>query len=318
MDRGEWALLVTLTALWSGSFLFAKVALAEVGPLTVVLARVGIAAAALIALMAITGERLPASRAAWRAFVVMGVLNTVLPQALIAWGMLHVDSGLASILNATTPLFTVLLAHAVGRERATPARVAGVMLGLVGVAVLLGPSALRGVHASVLGQLGVLGAALSYACAGLYGRRLLTRSPVGASAGMLAAATVILLPVACVLERPWRASPGMSTLGALLALALVSTAAGYVVYFTILRTAGPTNLLLVTLLMPIGAVALGAAVLGERLSAAVFGGTALIASGLAVIDGRPLERLRSVRFFGHSRAARRVGPSRRGARLCPK
>jgi drug/metabolite transporter (DMT)-like permease len=310
MDRGEWALLVTLTALWSGSFLFAKVALAEVGPLTVVLARVGIAAAALIVLMAIAGERLSAALAAWRAFAVMGVLNNVLPQALIAWGMLHVDSGLASILNATTPLFTVLLAHAVGRERATPARVVGVVLGLAGVAVLLGPTALRGGRTSVIGQLCVLGAALSYACAGLYGRRLLTQSPVGASAGMLAAATVILLPVACMLERPWRASPSMATLGALVALALVSTAAGYVVYFMILRTAGPTNLLLVTLLMPIGAVALGAAVLGERLSAAAFGGATLIASGLAVIDGRPLGRLRSVRFFGHSQPTRAVRRSR--------
>jgi drug/metabolite transporter (DMT)-like permease len=310
MDRGEWARLVALTVLWSGSFLFAKVALAEVGPLTVVLARVGIAAVALMALMALTGERLVASRAAWRAFAVMGILNNVLPQALIAWGMRHVDSGLASILNATTPLFTVLLAHAVGRERATPARVVGVMLGLGGVAVLLGPTAFRGVQASVLGQLGVLGAAVSYACAGLYGRRLLMLSPVSASAGMLAAAAIIMLPVAGVLERPWRTAPGIATLGALLALALVSTAAAYVVYFTILRTAGPTNLLLVTLLMPVGAVALGAAVLGERLSAAAFGGTALIASGLAVIDGRPLERLRSVRFFGHSQPARPVRRSR--------
>ena len=263
MHRGEWGLLVTLTVLWSGSFLFAKVALAEVGPLTVVLARVGIAAGALIVVMALTGDRLPMTATAWRAFAVMGVLNNVLPQGLISWGMLHIDSGLASMLNAATPLFSVLLAHAAGRERATVAHLAGVMVGLVGVAVLVGPAALRGVRADVIGQICVLGAAVSYACAGLYGRRLLTLSPAGASAGMLAAAAL-----------------------ALLALALFSTAAGYVVYFMILRTAGPTNLLLVTLLMPIGAIGLGAAVLGERLSLASLLGAALIFTGLAIIDGR--------------------------------
>jgi drug/metabolite transporter (DMT)-like permease len=286
MHRGEWGLLVTLTVLWSGSFLFAKVALAEVGPLTVVLARVGIAAVALIVVMALTGDRLPMTGTAWRAFAVMGVLNNVLPQGLISWGMLHIDSGLASILNAATPLFSVLLAHAAGRERATVARLAGVMVGLVGVAVLVGPAALRGVRAGVIGQICVLGAAVSYACAGLYGRRLLTLSPAGASAGMLAAAALVMLPLACVIERPWQTSPSLATLGALLALALISTAAGYVVYFMILRTAGPTNLLLVTLLMPIGAVALGAAVLGERLSLASLLGMTLIFTGLAIIDGR--------------------------------
>lgn len=300
MNRTEWALLVTLTVLWSGSFLFAKVALAEVGPLTVVLARVGIAAGALIALMAVVGEHLPTSRDAWRTFAVMGFLNNVLPQGLISWGMLHIDSGLASILNATTPLFSVLLAHAVGRERATAGRLGGVVLGLVGVAVLVGPAALRGVGASVLGQLCVLGAAVSYACAGLYGRRLLTHSPVGASAGMLAAAALTMLPVACVLERPWQARPGLASIAALVALALVSTAAGYVVYFMILRTAGPTNLMLVTLLMPIGAVALGAVVLGERLSAASLAGMVLISAGLAVIDGRVLRRIRLTSARGAS------------------
>ena len=288
MTRREWALLFTLTGLWSGTFLFAKVALAELSPLTIVLGRVGIAAAALILAMIVTREALPMTREAWRAFLLMGVLNNVLPQGLISWGMLHIDSGLASILNATTPLFVVVFAHAVGRERATARRVSGVALGIAGVAVLVGPAALRGLGASVLGQLAILGAAVSYACAGLYGRRLLGMSPTAASAGMLAAATLVLLPIALVVERPWQFAPGPSTIVALLALALVSTAAGYVVYFRILAAAGPTNLLLVTFLMPIGALILGAVVLHERPTLASYAGTALIFAGLAVIDGRLL------------------------------
>ena len=192
-----------------------------------------------------------------------------------------------SILNATTPLFSVLLAHVVGRERATARRIGGVVLGVVGVAVLIGPAALRGIGGGVAGQVAVLASGVSYACAGLYGRRLLSLSPASASAGMLAGATLVLLPIVCVVERPWHATPGVTTIAALLALALISTAAGYVLYFRILATAGPTNLLLVTLLMPIGALALGAAMLHERPSPASLAGMALIFCGLAIIDGRP-------------------------------
>ena len=290
MDRTEWAWLMTLTLLWSGSFLFAKLALAELGPLTVVLGRVGIAAALLTALLFLTGERLPAAWPAWRAFLTMGLLNNVLPQALITWGMLHIDSGLASILNATTPLFAVLLAHVVGDERLTARRLGGVLAGVGGVALLVGPEAVRAFSVGVAGQLAVLGAAASYACAGLYGRRLSALSPVGASAGMLIAATLALFPVAAVAEQPWHASPRAITLAALLALAVLSTALGYVVYFRVLATAGPTNLLLVTFLMPVGALALGAAVLGERPRGTSLAGMLVIFAGLAIIDGRLVAR----------------------------
>jgi len=293
MRGTEWGRLLALTALWSGSFLFAKVALAEVGPLTVVLARVGIAAVALNALLIGQGRRLPASPTTWRAFVVMGALNNVLPQCLIAWGMLRIDSGVASILNATTPLFSVLLAHVAGRERATGSAVTGVLIGLAGVATLVGPILGAPAGGGVIGEVAVLGAAMSYACAGLYGRRLLALRPVEASAGMLTAATVVMLPIAAVVERPWTFVPGLRTTAALLALALISTAAGYVLYFVILASAGPTNLLLVTLLMPVGGIALGAGVLGERVTVEAVGGTALIAAGLAVVDGRAWRRIRA-------------------------
>jgi drug/metabolite transporter (DMT)-like permease len=221
----------------------------------------------------------------------MGILNNVLPQALIAWGMLHIDSGLASILNGTTPVFTVMLAHACRAERLTVWRLVGAVVGLGGVALLVGPAALRGLTTGVAGQLAVLGAALSYACAGLYGRRLRTLSPVAASAGMLIAATVTLAPLAAIVERPGLTAPGARTWSAMLALAVLSTAIGYVVYFRILATAGPTNLLLATLLMPVGGVVLGAAVLGERPSWTSLVGMLVIVAGLAIIDGRLITRL---------------------------
>jgi drug/metabolite transporter (DMT)-like permease len=286
MNRAEWSLLLALTALWSGSFLFAKVALTEVGPLTVVLARVSIGASALVGLRGLVGHRRLAAPALWPAFAVMALLNNVVPQTLLTWGMLHIDSGLASILNGTTPFFSVVLGHALGRERATMRRLAGVLVGFAGVVTIVGPTALRGVGTGGRGQLAVLGAAASYACAGLYGHRLRALSPAGAAGGMLSAAAFMMLPIASVGERPWEAVPGLRTALALLALGLVSTAAGYVVYFKILATAGPTNLLLVTLLMPIGGVVLGATVLDERVSAPSLAGMVLIAVGLAIVDGR--------------------------------
>jgi drug/metabolite transporter (DMT)-like permease len=312
MDRTEWTLLVVLAVLWSGAFLFAKVALAELGPLTIVLGRVAIAAALLAPLLLVMGDRLPLTAAAWGAFGVMGLLNNAVPQALIAWGMLHIDSGLASILNATTPVFTVLLAHRVRDERLTARRLCGVLVGVAGVALLVGPAALRGLTAGVVGQLAILGAAASYACAGLYGRRLRALSPLAASAGMLIAATVILLPLAALVERPWRTTPGAVTWSALLALAVLSTAVGYVVYFRVLATAGPTNLLLVTFLMPVGGVALGATVLGERPRFTSLAGMLVIFAALAVIDGRLLRAVRSVWIFGHFRPGGVVGRSRTG------
>jgi drug/metabolite transporter (DMT)-like permease len=195
MGPREWLLLLALALLWGGSFFFAELALMELRPLTVVLGRVGFAALALWAVLALSGRRLPASPRLWGAFLVMGALNNAIPFSLIVWAQVELDSGLAAILNATTPLFTVLLAHLVtAEERLTWNRVAGVLLGLGGVAVLIGPTALTGLGLAGLSQIAVLAAALSYACAGLYGRRFRGLPPSSAAAGMLTASTVLLLP----------------------------------------------------------------------------------------------------------------------------
>jgi len=289
MTGRDWVLLGALSVLWGGSFFFSEVALAELGPLTVVLGRVGFAALALIGLTYLTGHRLPSAPGLWGAFLVMGALNNLIPFSLIVWGQVTIDSGLAAILNATTPLFAVVLAHLLTRdERMTRGRAAGVLLGLAGVAVLVGPELLGRLGTAGLAQLVVLGAAFSYACAGIYGRRFKELPPLVAATGMVTCSAVLTLPLALVVERAWEASPGALTWAAVLGLAFLSTALAYVIYFRILASAGPTNLLLVTFLIPVSALFLGMVVLGERPEPTAFAGLALIFAGLVAVDGRLL------------------------------
>ncbi len=294
MGPTEWALLVTLSALWGGSFFFSKVALRELSPLTVVLGRVGLAAVALNALVLLTGGRMPRSPRLWAAFLAMGVLNNLIPFSLIFWGQTRIASGLAAILNATTPLFAVIVAHLLTRdERLSINRLLGVCCGVVGVAIMIGPELLRGVGAQVVAEIAVLGAALSYAFAGVFGRRFRGLPSLVTATGQVTATTAMMLPLALLADRPWRlAPPATATWGALLGLALLSTAVAYIIYFRLLAAAGATNLLLVTLLIPVSALLLGTLILGERLDGRVFAGMAAIGLGMAAIDGRPFALLR--------------------------
>jgi drug/metabolite transporter (DMT)-like permease len=284
----EWGLLLALSILWGGSFFFGQVALAELRPFTVVLARVGIAAVALWIIAALVGEQPPQSARCWGRYVVMGAINNLVPFSLLLWSQTRIASSLASILNATTPVFTVLLAHFLTRdERMTPGRVGGVIAGLVGVLVMVGPEALRGFGDDLTAELIALGAPISYAFAGIYGRRFRGDPPLVTAAGQVTATTLMILPIALVFDRPWELTSIMpATLGALLGTALLSTALGYVIFFRILATAGATNLLLVTFLIPASALVLGMSVLGERLEAMDVAGMACIGLGLALIDGR--------------------------------
>ncbi len=296
MGAREWALLITLSVLWGGSFFFVEVMLDALDPQAVVFWRVGPAALVLVAVVYLTGHRLPADWAAWRAFAAMGALNNALPFTLIAWGQVAIDSGLAAILNAATPLFTVVLAHLLtADERMTANRAIGVVIGLAGVAVLVGPGALAGLGAGVLGQAAILGAALFYALAGIYGRRLSALPVPVAAAGMLIASSAMALPLALAFGAPFAFAPSLATWGAIAGLSLLSTALAYLIYFRVLAAAGATNLLLVTFLIPPSALALGIAVLGERPSASTFAGLGLILLGLAAVDGRLLRRLRPLR-----------------------
>jgi drug/metabolite transporter (DMT)-like permease len=306
MTATEWALLVSLSVLWGGSFLFVGVAVRELPPLAIVVARVVLAAAALLIVMRLVGARLPRGRKIWAAFFGMGVLNNAIPFTLIVWGQSHIASGVASILNATTPLFTVIVAHLfTADEPMTARKLAGVVAGFVGVAVMIGGAALSSLGVAVLAQLAMLAAALAYAFAGVYGRRFKAMGvePVATAASMLTASSLMLAPVMLVVDRPWTLpAPSAAAVAALVGLALFSTSLGYILYFRLLATAGATNLLLVTFLIPVSAILLGTTLLGERLAPRHFLGMALIGCGLAAIDGRIVEALRPVRASARPRS----------------
>lgn len=296
MTAREWGLLIALSLLWGGSFLFIGILVREMPPFTIVTARVALAAAALWAIVLLSGHKVPRSREAWLAFLGMGVLNNVIPFSLIVWGQTHIASGLASILNATTPLFAVVVAHVLtDDEKMRGSRLAGVTVGFLGVALMIGPAAFESLGANVLAQVAVLGAAFSYSLAGIFGRRFrrMGLPPLLPAAGQVTASAALMLPVALLVERPWTlAAPSAEAWAALLGLALLATALAYVIFFRILATAGSTNLMLVTFLIPVSAILLGALVLDEVLAPKHFAGMALIAAGLAAIDGRLLHYLR--------------------------
>jgi drug/metabolite transporter (DMT)-like permease len=296
MAAKDWMLLVGLGTLWGGSFFFAKVALAELPPLVVVLSRVGIAAPVLALAMLGARQRMPRSVAGWRALVVIGALNNALPFCLIVWAQSHIASGLASILNAMTPLFTVVAAHVLTTdERMSAAKLGAVGLGIGGAAAVIGPDALRHLGENVISELACLAAALCYACAAIYGRRFrrLGMTPLATAAGQVIVAALLLLPAALVANPPaslpW---PSAVAWGAMLGSALFCTALGYLVYFRLLASAGATNLMLVTFLTPVSAITLGTVFLGEGLEPRHYLGMALIMLALAIVDGRLIARLR--------------------------
>lgn len=288
MQTRDWLLLVLLSILWGGTFLFVAIALPEVPPLTLVLARCVIAALVLLALLAVLGFRLPQSIAGWRSFAIMAILNNIIPFSLIFWAQTHVPAGLASVLNATTPLMTLVVARAVAGEAMAPHRLLGVLVGICGVGVLVGPEALgTATAASLTGMLAILGATLSYGFSGLWGRRLSAYpAPVSAASQMLCS-SIMLLPIAASLDRFWSLPvPSLKVLAAIAALGILSTALAYVLFFRIMQTSGSLNVMLVTLLIPVTGVGLGYLVLGETLTLRQGFGAVVIGLSLLVIDGR--------------------------------
>jgi drug/metabolite transporter (DMT)-like permease len=290
MSVQAWGLLILLSLLWGGSFFFAEIALLDLPPFTVVLGRVAIAAITLHVILLAVGRRMPTDPSLWRAFLVMGALNNLIPFSLIVWGQTEITSGLASILNATTPLFAVLAAHVLtSDEKLTPNRLAGVLIGFAGTVVMIGPAALRGLGAEALAQFAILLAALTYSFASLYGRRFKGLPPMTIACGQVTCSSLLLIPFVLLIDRPFDlAPPGPATWGALVGIGVFSTALAYILYFKILALAGATNLMLVTFLIPISAMLLGVLFLGETVTALQLAGMALIGAGLACIDGRLL------------------------------
>lgn len=298
MSAQTWGLLALLGMIWGGSFFFARVAVAYVPPATLVVLRVGIAAVALHVYVAGRFGIYETLRERWREFLVLGLINNAVPHMLIFLGQTEIGAGLAAILNATTPIFTVIIANRMTTdEKLSSEKIAGCLIGLVGTAVLIGPRAL----APFTGDSGpplwavllpVL-AAVSYGFAATYGKRFRGTAPPVIAAGQLTASTLLMLPVALTLDSSWQLPlPPLTAILAVLALALVSTAYGYILFFRIMAAAGATNTSLVTLLVPPSAILAGMLFLGERLTLFGILGMVLVLCGLVVLDGRILARVR--------------------------
>ena len=296
MDAFDWVMLITLATVWGGSFLFNAILVAELPVITIVAIRVTVAALALWGFVRITGRKIPTSPKVWGALLILGVLNNAIPFSLIVQGQTQITSGLASILNATTPLFTILVAgFFLTDERFSVLRVLGVVVGFSGVILMVGPEALGGLGGDFWAQLCALGAALSYGFASVFGRRFreLKVDPVMVATGQVTMSSLVLWPIALWIDGP-QDILGLSfnAAASMFGLAVLCTSFAYILYFRILERAGATNISLVTFLVPISAIILGVLVLGESIFIKEIIGMALIGLGLAIIDGRLFQRLR--------------------------
>jgi drug/metabolite transporter (DMT)-like permease len=299
MTRGDWAILLVLALIWGAAFFFIHVAVAHVAPLTYVGLRLSIAAVGLLAWMRWKGEKLSLPLPVWGAILLLALLNNVVPFALFGWAQQHIASGLASILNATTPIWGVVVAHiATSDEKITPAKLIGVVVGFVGVATMIGPDLLTSGE-SIVPQLACIAASLCYALAGVWARRFrpMGLKPLKVATAQLLVGALVMTPVSLTVAEPWiGGSPSLAALGAITVLALACTALGYVLYFRLIDSAGATIATLVTLLVPPIAILLGALFLGELLNGTQFLGFAFTALGLAVIDGRLIAAVRRKAF----------------------
>ncbi|TNF18092.1 MAG: DMT family transporter [Rhodobacteraceae bacterium] len=300
LDALSIALLLLLASVWGGSFVLAEIALSEVPPLTVTLHRVLWSVPLLALVLRIRGIALPRAPRIWGAWLMMGALNNAIPFSLIFWGQTRIDASLAAILNATTAMFGAVVAGLLLRDEPLSGRkIAGALLGLAGVAWIMGPEALRDFDPANLAQLAVLGGALSYAFAGVWARRALSGQPPLLNAfGMVAGSSLLMIPLVWAVDGAPVLRLSGEVWAALLALSVFSTVLAYVLYFAVLARAGAANVLLVTLLIPPFAIALGVMVLGEQIGSRTLAGFALIALGFAVTDGRLLRRFSAFRAAG--------------------
>ncbi len=288
MGPTEWAMLIVLSAIWGGSFYFFAVIIKELPVFTIVFFRVFLASVALWAFLLLTRQAVSITSTMWKNFFLMGIFNNVIPFCLIVWGETKVAPGLAAVLNATTPFFSVIVAHlSTQNEKLTWNRMAGALVGLSGVAALVGMDAIKNLGSDLIFQLAIVGASISYGISTIFGRRLAGIPPLVSSASQTAASSLMLLPLMLMIDQPQHLNmPSTNVLFSLITLALLCTAAAYVIFFNIVKRAGMTNVTLVTFLVPVSAMMLGALFLNEQISTRHFLGMAVIGVGLALIDGR--------------------------------
>ena len=294
MSTSDWGIIMLLSLLWGGAFFLIELGLRGFPPNTLVFLRMAIAAPLMLIVLWFLKQKLPTDAKSWKQLFILGAINAALPFILFFWGQTQIDSGLASVLNATTPLWGVVTAHFLTRdEKATPARMIGVLLGMAGIIVMVGTEALSGITGSVLAQLACLTATLSYAFAAIYGRTLSqsTMSPMVIATGQVITAAILMLPIAVIVDQPWTLpTPGWDAWAGAIGLAIPSTAVAYFFYFKLIDRAGASNAMLVAFIMPVIAIILGVVALGETVELKEIAGASLIALGLIAIDGRIFAR----------------------------
>lgn len=297
MTTRQWAMIAVVSVLWGGSFFFNAIAVPEIPAFTLVSLRVGGGALVLTVAAVALGYRLPATPNDWRDFAVMGALANAMPFVLIVFAQARITSGVASVLNASTPLWTVLIAHWLTTDdKATPQRMLGVGVGIAGVGTLVGLTPPGPGSGAGLGMAAMIGATICYGFAGLWGRRFKATPPLITAAAQLVCSTVMLAPLALIFEHPFaRPAPSVQALAAVAGLAVLSTALAFVIFFRVMAEAGATNAMLVTLLVPVSATLLGVLVLHEPLTAHQIAGGVLIGVALLIIDGRAWAALRHQR-----------------------
>ncbi len=298
MSSADWGIIILLSLLWGGAFYFIELGLRGFPPITLVFLRMALAVPLMLATLWIIREKLPTDSKSWQQLFILGAINAAFPFILFFWGQTQIESGLASVLNATTPLWGVVTAHFLTRdEKATPARVIGVLFGIAGIIVMVGTEALGGITGSVLAQIACLAATLLYALAAVYGRTLSrsTMTPLVVATGQVITAAIIMLPVVLIADHPWTLpAAGWDAWAGAISLAIPSTAVAYFFYFRLIDSAGASNAMLVAFIMPVVAIFLGVAALGETVQPKELAGAALIALGLLTIDGRLLPKSSAV------------------------
>jgi drug/metabolite transporter (DMT)-like permease len=280
----ELALLVVLSTLWGGSYTFIKLGVATIPPITLIAARTVIAGLLLLVAMRLRGIGMPTDAATWRRFAFQAVLNSVIPWTLIAWGERHVDAALATILNSAGPIFTFLLTALVTRHEATtPRKLVGVVAGMAGICLIVGVDAVHEAGGGLLSQAAIVAATICYACAAIFGRGFKGLDPMAPAAGSLLAGAAMLIPASVVIEQPWTLSPSVSSLLALIALSVFSTAAAFAIYFRLIQTLGSVGTTAQAYLrVPIG-VGISVVFLGEGLSRTAWIGLACVVFGVAAM-----------------------------------
>jgi drug/metabolite transporter (DMT)-like permease len=281
-------LLLLLGMLWGSSYLFIKVIVAEVPVTTLVTGRLALSAIILWLLLLGTRRQVPRGWSLWKNYAVMGLLNGTVPYVLISWGEQYIPSSLAALLQATMPLFTVLLAAVTASDEGLKAsKVAGVVVGFVGVGILMLPDLHQGLQVSILGQLAIVGSSLSYAGAGIFARRYLrSQPPLASTAGQLTMGALFTFPLSLMLDWPLSLSPSLPAIASWLALSILGTVVAYVIYYILIERTSATFVSTVTYIIPINGLILGAVVLGEVITPGVLASSALILLGVLLVRAK--------------------------------